>query len=302
MKSTYMIKNNMELLLLATPALLYFVIFQYFPMFGNIIAFKDFRYDLGILGSKWIGFENFSFFFSSQDALRITKNTVLYGIVFTMIDTIAAMLLAVLLYEVLSNRALKYYQTVMMFPRFLSWVVVGYLSYTLLNPVHGILNQLLDFFGTAGRDWYSNSDYWPWILTITQAWKNIAFPMLLYYASLLAVNPEQFEAAELDGADWFQKTRYVSLPALTPVVIMLSLLAIGNIFKGDFGLFYQLTRDVGTLYPTTDIIDTYVFRSLKTANPGMTTAVTLYQSVVGLVMILISNFIIRKINPEHALF
>ena len=301
-RSNAFLRSNLELFLLALPALILFFIFSYLPMIGNIIAFKDFRYDLGIFGSKWVGFENFRFFFSSQDAWRVTRNTVAYGAGFTLIDTVIAVAIAILLYEITGRKSLKFYQTTMMFPRFLSWVVVSYLSYILLNPIHGVLNQIVALLGRESIDWYSNAKYWPAILITTQLWKSVGFSVIMYYAAMMGIDSEMYEAATIDGASWFQKTWHISVPSLVPLISLLTLMAVGNIFKGDFGLFYQLSRDVGALYPATDIIDTYVFRSLKQNNPGMTTAITFFQSVVGLVLITLSNAVIKKFSPENAMF
>ncbi|WP_020619619.1 ABC transporter permease subunit [Paenibacillus daejeonensis] len=292
----------MVLLTLTLPALLYFLIFHYLPMFGIIMAFKDFKYHLGIFGSEWIGFKNFEFFFLSNDAWRITRNTVGYSVLFIGIGTSAAVTVALLLYEIKNRFALKYYQTTMIFPTFLSWVLVGYITYTLFNPSLGVLNQVLSFFGADRVDWYANPAYWPYILTAVNVWKTIGLSCIIYYAALMGIDSELYEAAKIDGANRWQQTKAISLPSLLPVITILTILAIGDVFRGDFGLFYQIPRDVGMLYPSTDIIDTYVFRGLRQGNLGMTAAVGLFQSFVGLVLILIVNSIVRKLRPENALF
>ncbi len=301
-KNRHIIKDNRILLLLTIPAIVYFLVFHYLPMFGVIIAFKNYKYHLGILGSDWIGWKNFEFFFKSLDAWRITRNTVSYSLVFIVVGNIAAVSIALMLFEIKSRLALKYYQTTMIFPTFVSWVLVGYISYTLFNPSLGVLNQIVGFFGLDPINWYSSPGYWPFILTIFHLWKNIGLSSIIYYAALMGIDPELYEAAKIDGANRWRQSWHISLPSIAPVMTILILLAIGDTFRGDFGLFYQIPRDVGTLYPTTDIIDTYVYRGLRGGNLGMTAAVGLFQSFVGLILILLANAFIRKVKPENALF
>lgn len=298
----YHLNKNRSMILLALPALIYFIVFHYVPMFGAIIAFKDYSYADGIIGSRWIGFENFKFFFMSQDALRITRNTVCYGATFIIVNAVCASAVALLMNEIRNRGAIKTYQTVMLFPNFLSWVVVGYISYILLNPALGTFNQILAFFGKDGVDWYSDPKYWPAILTVANTWKGIGMQSIIYYATLLGVDASLYEAATIDGANRWQQCRYISIPSLSPVIIIMSILAVGNIMRGDMGLFYQLSRDVGALYPTTDVIDTYLYRGLRTGDIGITAAVGLFQSVVGTCMVLITNAIVKRIDPDQAMF
>ncbi|WP_135557576.1 ABC transporter permease [Paenibacillus cymbidii] len=296
------VRSNAVLFGLTVPALLYFLIFHYLPMVGVVLAFKDYKYSLGILGSEWIGFTNFKFFFTSQDAWRITRNTVGYSSAFIVLGNAAAIFVALLLYEVRSRAALKYYQTTMILPRFLSWVLVAYISYTLLSPTMGIFNQALEGLGFEPVTWYSEAKVWPYLIIGFEMWKTVGLSSIIYYAALMSIDSELFEAARMDGANRWRQVWAISIPSLTPVMTILVILAIGGLFRGDFGLFYQLPRDVGALYPTTDIIDTYVYRGLRNGDIGMTAAVGLFQSVVGLVLILIANGIIRKVKPENAIF
>lgn len=296
------LRENRALLFLALPAILYFIVFHYIPMFGAIIAFKDYSYEYGIFGSRWIGFDNFKFFFLSQDAWRITRNTVCYGATFIVMNAVCASAVALFMNEIRSRGAIKTYQTIMLLPNFLSWVVVGFIAYILLNPALGTLNQIRSMLGFKGVDWYSDPKYWPFILTIANTWKGIGMQSIIYYATLLGVDSSLYEAATIDGANRWQKCRYISIPSLTPVIIIMSILAVGNIMRGDFGLFYQLSRDVGALYPTTDVIDTYLYRGLRTGDIGITSAVGLFQSVVGTFMVLVTNSIVKKIDPEQAMF
>jgi len=294
--------KNIDLTLLMVPGIICYIIWSYLPMFGIIIAFKRFIPTKGILGSDWVGFENFKFFFTSQDATRITINTLSYGIIFMITGIIAAVFVALLLFEITNHRALKIYQSIIILPHFLSWVIVGYISYILLNPQAGTLNQILGFFKIAQIGWYAEPKYWPYILTLANLWKHIGMSSIVYYAALMGVDAEMFEAATLDGANKWQRRWYILIPSLIPLMIILSILGIGNIFRGDFGLFYQLSRDVGTLYPTTDIIDTYVYRGLRTGDMSITAAVGLIQSFVGVILVVGTNLIVKKIDPDSSLF
>lgn len=294
--------ENLELFILTLPAIIYIFILNYIPMFGVIIAFKDFKYNKGIFGSEWNGLKNFDFFFKSQDAFRITRNTVLYGITFLVLGIICAMIIALMLFEIRKKAALKAYQTIMILPNFLSWVIVAYIAYILLNPTLGVINQIIGLFGGEGPDWYSNPAYWPFILTAFNIWKGIGMNSIMYYAALMGIDDSLFEAATIDGANKMQQIIHISIPALVPIATILMILGIGGIIRGDFGLFYQLPRDIGTLYPTTDIIDTYVFRGLRTGDLSITTAVGFFQSFVGLALVLGTNAIVKKINPDHAMF
>lgn len=296
------LRENIPFLLLAAPAIIYYFVFHYLPMFGLVIAFKDYSYELGIFGSRWIGFSNFRFFFLSQDALRITRNTVCYSVTFIIMNAVCASAIALLMNEIRNRKAIKTYQTIMLLPEFLSWVVIGYISYVLLNPSLGILNQVIRFFGGEGVDWYSKPVYWPVILTSANTWKSIGMQGIIYYATLLGVDPVLYEAATIDGANRWQKCRYISVPSLMPVVIIMSILAVGNIMRGDMGLYYQLSRDVGALYPATDVIDTYLYRGLRTGDIGVTSAVGFFQSIVGMIMVITTNAIVKKIEPDHAMF
>ncbi len=301
-KTTESFRQNLSLLFLTVPALLYYFIFAYIPMFGAVIAFKDYKAPKGILGSAWNGLQNFEFFFTSQDAWRITRNTVGYALLFIAVNLISAVIVALMLNEVRNRKALKFYQTAMILPRFLSWVIVGYISYTILSPSMGILNQIIEFFGGTSVDWYSSPKYWPYILVITNTWKVIGLNCLMYYAALMGIDNSFYEAAEIDGANKIQQIIHISIPSIKSLMIVLTLLAFGNIFRGDFGLFYIIPRDIGLLYPATDIIDTYVYRGLRIGNLGITAAIGLFQSVVGFFMVVTMNWLVRKIEPDSALF
>lgn len=280
------------------PATLVFI-FSYIPLFGLILAFKRYNYSKGIFGSDWVGFENFKFFFTSDAFLRITRNTLGLNILFIAAGVISAIILAILLFEINSRIKTKVFQTVLITPHFISMVIVAYMVFAILSPENGFLNRILGL----DIDWYSKPNAWPIILLITSVWKNVGMDSVIYYATLMGIDVSLFEAAEIDGASWWQKTKSIVIPSLKSVAIILTILKIGSIFRADFGLFYQVTRNVGVLYPTTDVVDTYVYRALRELNDvGMSTAVGFLQSCVGFVTVMVTNTIVKKIEPESALF
>jgi putative aldouronate transport system permease protein len=291
--------DNMQFLIMCMPCLIWMLIFMYIPMGGLALAFKNYNVNLGLMGSPWVGFKNFEFFLTSNDAWRITRNTLSLNIMFIFTNLFISVGIALMLFEVKKREALKFYNTSMILPSFVSWVIAGYMLYALLNPTQGIINKSLGLNIT----WYQSNNYWPSILGISYNWKVMGVNCLIYYATLIGVDSELFEAAELDGANKLQKIWHISIPSIVPVIIIMTLLAIGNIFRSDFGMFYNLTRDVGILYKTTDVIDTYIYRVLRSlGDVGISTAVGFYQSVVGFILITLSNFIVKKIEPESSLF
>jgi len=295
-------RNNRELFLLSLPGILYKLIFAYIPMIGIIIAFKNYRYDLGIFGSKWIGLDNFRYLFSTDTAWRITRNTVLYNMAYILITLVAALLLAVLLNEVKAKWS-RFYQTALFLPHFLSWVLVGYIAYAFLNHSDGFINRTLMATGFDPVSWYQNAGAWPFILVIVHLWKVIGFNTLIYFAGIMGINSEYYEAARIDGATKRQMALKITVPLLSPLIVILLILSIGSMFRGDFGLHYFIPNNSGFLYGSTDIIDTYVYRALReVGNVGMSAATGLYQSIVGLVLVLSANAIVKKINPDHSLW
>lgn len=296
------LRENFNLTLMVIPGMILFLIFNYIPMFGIIMAFKDYNPNLGIIGSPWNGFDNFKFFFTSQDAVRTIRNTVLYSTAFLIIDLIAGVTLALMLFNLKSRKALKFYNTVVILPRFLSMVIVAFLVYTLLNPSYGVVNSLIKTFGGSGVQWYMRAEFWPVILVLVHVWQTVGMNSIIYYASLMGMDEALIEAAQLDGANKWKQTIYVVIPHLIPVMVITTILGIGHMFSGDFGLFYQVTKDVGLLYPTTDIINTYTFRALQTGALEKSTAVGLFQSLTGLILVLITNAIVKKISPDNSMF
>lgn len=296
-------RDNLELLLLTLPGIVLCFIFNYLPMFGVVVAFKKFNPVKGIWGSDWIGLENFEFFFTSNDAFRIIRNTLLYGLDYMLIGMVCTVALALFMFNLKNAISLKVYNTIMILPKFLSMVLIAFIVYALLNPVSGVLNQVIAAFGGPNDiDWYAWPAAWPFILTIIHIWQTVGYGSILYYASLMGIDDSLFEAADLDGASTLQKTMHISIPHLVPIIVIQTILAMGSILNGDFGLHYQTTRDVGLLYPTTDIINTYTFRGLMNNSIGPSSAIGLFQSVIGLVMVVGVNLIVRKISPENSLF
>lgn len=295
-------KKNKDLFFIGFPAMAMMFIVSYLPMFGLIIAFKRFTYDKGIFGSDWAGLDNFKFFFTSQDAFRVTRNTILYNGAFIVVGLFAAVVVAIMLNEV-GKRAVKTYQTVLFIPYFLSWVMVGYLVYGFLSVDSGVLNSILKSFGVDVIDWYGDAKYWPVILLLTYLWKNIGYTAIIFYTGILGIDSSFYEAAAIDGATKLQQIRSITVPMLQPLIILMLILNIGKIFYSDFGLFYFIPRESGILFPATDVIDTYVYRSLRVIGDlGMASAAGFYQSIVGFILVMSSNWLIKKINTENAVF
>ena len=301
-RSFYQLKNNVEITLLALPGIVMLFMFCYWPLFGILIAFQDYNPNLGVLGSPWVGFENFEFFFASQDAARVLRNTLLYSTGWLLLGNICAVILAILFYNLRSRIGLKVYNTIVILPRFMSTVLIAYIVYALLSPSYGVVNQLIQALGGAPVQWYSEAKYWPFILTVTRIWSTVGMDSIIYYASLVSIDSGLLEAADLDGATSFQKARHVMIPHLTPTIVVLLILGVGQLFNGDFGLFYQVTKDQGVLYPTTDIIGTYTYRALMDGSMEKSAAIGLFQSLAGFILVLATNLVVKRINPENSLF
>lgn len=284
------------------PMLLIFI-FNYLPMGGTIIAFKDYKFNKGIFGSEWIGFRNFEFFVTSSEFIRLLRNTLGMNFIFIIAGTLSSLILAFILYDLKSRRATKVFQTMLITPNFLSWVVVSYMVYAFLHPQNGIVNQLLAHFGIESIDWYNKPGAWPFILTIATVWKHVGMDSVVYYAALMGTDTSLIEAARVDGATKMQINFKIILPSLIPIITVLTILKIGNIFRADFGLFYQLPRQVVALYPTTDVVDTYIFRVMREiGDMGMSTAVGLLQSVVGCILVIFTNHCAKKVDDSMSLF
>ena len=298
------VKKWTPVYLMMIPGALYLLINNYIPMFGLVIAFKQVDFQKGILASPWIGFQNFQFLFQTKDAFVITRNTLLYNIAFIFLNTFIGILFAIFICDISWKTGKKVYQSAILFPYLMSWVIVGYIIYAIFAMQYGIVNKsILPALGMDPLMWYNDPKYWPAILIITNTWKGIGYGCLIYISSINGIEASYFEAAELDGANKFQQIWNITMPEILPSVITLTLLSIGRIFYSDFGLFYQVPRDSGLLYSTTNTIDTYVYRGLmKLGNVGMSSAAGFYQSVVGFILVLFSNWVVRRISPDNALF
>ncbi len=294
--------DNVYYWIFSLPAILYFLVFCYLPMVGLVLAFKNYTYADGIWGSAWVGFENFEPLLKSSQLIVVLRNTIGYGLTFIIAGIVSGVTVALLLYEVRQKIAVKIYQTIMILPNFLSWVIVAYITYILLDPRIGVLNQLCTKLSITPVHWYTKPEYWPFILVFVNTWKNVGMGAIIYYAALLGINMELFDAAKIDGANKLRQIWHVAIPSLIPLMTILSIIGLGSILRGDFGLFYQIPMNVGTLYPTTDIIDTYVYRGLVSGDLGVTTAIGMFQSVAGLVLVLTSNWVVKRIQPENAMF
>ena len=283
--------------------LVYIVIFSYVPFYGIQIAFKDYRYAKGIWGSEWCGLDNFEVFIKSGELGRLAWNTVWQNAFQISTSMIASIALAILLYNLKSNKKVKIFQTILMTPNFLSWVIVAYMVFAFLSPTNGTLNKLIEAFGGTAIDWYSVPEPWPMILMIANVWKDFGAGCILYYATLVAIDPGLFEALELDGGGRWHRVRHIMLPTLVPILCIKTIFAVGGLFSADFGLFYQLPRNVGALYPTTDVLQTYIFRMMRVnGEMGVSSAMGLLMGIVGVMLTLTTNAIVRKVDPEHSLF
>lgn len=300
--------RNRFMLLMILPGTIWFLIFAYLPMFGTVLAFKDFRispdgFFASVLNSEWVGFKNFEYLFTTNDAYIITRNTILYNLAFIILGLVIAVGFAIMLSELVNKCTAKVYQTGMFLPHFLSWVIISYFAFTFLSVDKGTLNQIITYFGGEPISWYSEAKYWPFILVFVGIWKGVGYNSVIYLAAITGIDKSYYEAAVIDGASKWKQVRYITIPLLKPLMIILTILAIGGIFRSDFGLFYQLPKDSGALYPVTNVIDTFVYRGLMNMGDiGMSTAAGLYQSFVGLILILVANYIVRRIEKDHAIF
>lgn len=297
--------ENGVLLLMAVPMIAVVTVFCYIPMAGAIVAFKDYNYKGGIWGSAFSDpfWKNFEFLFKSPDTYRIIRNTLGYNLAFIVLTLVVSVSIAMLLNEIRSRKALKVYQTTMFIPYFLSWVVISYVAYAFLNPRLGYLNAIAKVTGGESVDWYNSPGAWIVIIIVLQIWKTAGMNVLMYYASLMSIDTSYYEAAAIEGATRWQMMRKITLPALYPMMIILTILAVGKIMNSDFGLFYQVPMDSKTLYATTDVLETYVYRALINAgNIGMSSAAGLLKSGVGLCLVLFTNHIVKRINPDYALY
>ncbi len=291
------------LLLMLLPAVLYFIVFNYLPMAGIVVAFKRFDYKGGLFGSPWIGFENFKFLFINGDIFRVAKNTVLYNAGFIIINNTLQITVAIMLTELAGKYFKKTTQTVMFLPYFISWVVVGAFIYNIFSFEYGFLNNFLKSLSLEPVNVYDKPIVWVFIIFFFSFWKSIGYGTVMYLASIAGIDREMYEAAEIDGCNIFKRIMHITLPSLIPTIIILVLLSIGNIFRGDFSMFYQIVGQNSLVYSHTDVIDTFVTRSLmETREFGMTSAAGLIQSVFCFLIINLANLAVRKYDKNYALY
>lgn len=299
-------RKNRPLLLMTVPGLLVLLINSYLPMFGIVMAFQKINFDRMAFFGDWVGLKNFSFFFRTTDAFIITRNTILYNLAFIFLGLVTSVFFAISLNELTNRRASKFYQTVMFLPYFMSWIVISYIVFALLGYENGYINHsVLKALGFGPVNWYMEPKIWPHIIIMLDLWKNAGYNSVIYLAAITNIDNTYYEAAHIDGASKLQQIRYVTLPMLKPMMIIMTLLAIGKIFNSDFGLFYTVPMNSGALYNVTSTIDTYVYRTMASAfgsNFNMSAAAGFYQSFVGFVCVIITNNIVRRIDSDYALF
>lgn len=296
--------KSLPLFLIALPGIVYLIINNYIPMLGIFLAFKDYSFMKGIFKSDWNGFDNFEFLFMTKDAWIMTRNTILYNIAFIIIGTVLSIFVAILICELGNRKRVRIYQASLFLPNMLSWVVIGYIAYAFLNADTGFINNtILKGLGIKAVSWYTYSGAWPIIIIIVYLWKNIGYMSIIYTAAISGIDKSIYEAAAIDGAGKLGYIKSITIPLLKPTVVTLTLMSIGRIFFSDFGLFYQVPQNSGALYGVTQTIDTYVYRGLMELNDvGMSAAAGLYQSIIGFVLVLFANKLVRKFDINNALF
>lgn len=301
--SSYNKKDQWTLFSMQLPGIIYTIIFLYLPMVGIIIAFKDYKFNLGMFLSPWNGFKNFEFLLESNRFFTLLRNTIGYNLVFILLSRLLCVACALFLYNITNKYVIKFIQSGIFMPFLLSWIVVSYVSYAFLANDLGLINSVIRFFGGTPISFYNSPKYWPFILTFFYLWKTIGFDTLVYYGTILSIDTELLEAASLDGCTYMQKVRYIILPHLKQVIIMLLILALGGIIRSDFGMFYYLPKDTGALYSITDTLDTYINRSiLVTGNMGSAAAAGLIQSIVGMILVIVTNKVVKRLDSDSALF
>ena len=294
-------KKNLPLYLMMVPGLIFLIANNYLPMFGILIAFKKVNYAVGIFQSPWVGLDNFEFLFKTKDAWLMIRNTVCYNLVWIVIDLIIAVFIAICMAEISSRKAAKVIQPVICFPSMVSAVLLSFIVYAFLSVSYGYLNTTV--MADKPVNWYATAKYWPIILTIVHLWQNAGQSSIVYMASIGGIDKSLYESARLDGAGKWAQIRHITLPMLKPMIILMTLMAVGRIFNSDFGLFYQVPLGSGLLYSTTQTIDTYVYRSLlEMNNVSMSSAASVFQAIIGFVLVLVSNMLVTVVDPDNALF
>jgi len=297
------IKKNRTLWLMALPAIFLVILLMYIPMAGIILAFKDYKYNLGVFGSPWSGLENFRFFFLSGTGFLVTRNTILYNVMNLITSQGLAILIAIIISEMKGKYFKKISQSIIFLPYFISWIIVGAFVYNIFNYETGTLNTVLKSLGGEPLNLYGMPNAWIFIIAFFNSWKWVGYTSVIYIASITNIDAECFEAADIDGANIFQKIKYITIPSIKPTIIIMILLNVSKILRGDFQMFYQIVGNNGQLFNATDVIDTFVFRSLiSSGDMSMSSAATFYQSVLCFVIIMLVNGSVKKVSPENALF
>jgi len=297
------IRKNWALMLMALPAVVVVFVVSYMPMPGIILAFKNYKPGPGIWGSEWVGLKNFGFLFNSGIAWQIIRNTLVLNFLFIIAAQVCSLTMSVMMNEIYHKYIAKVFQSVLFFPHFVSWVLVGYFTYAFLNADNGFVNSMLVQLGLAPVNWYAEPTYWIPILVFLSVWKGLGYFTIIYLAGMLSINPEYFEAARIDGASKLQEIWYINLPLIRPLVIINVLLAIGRIFYANFDFIWNVTRDTGMLLETTNVIDTFIVRSLgAVGNFNLAAAAGFFQAIMGFILVLLANWAVRKFDKDQALF
>ena len=302
-------RDDLELGLLGFPTFVWYALFSYLPMFGLMIAFKQYKifpkqsFLSNLLQSPWVGFDNFKFFIDNNTFGMLLRNTILYNLVFIVLNIVIPVALAMMINELYSKRRSKVYHTMMFFPHFLSWVVVSYFVYAFLSPDKGLANKIVMGLGGEKILWYSSPQYWPFILVFMNLWKGTGYNMVVYLASITGIDQSLYEAAMLDGASKWQQAKYITLPMMKTILVVLFIMNVGKIFYSDFGLFWQVTQGIpNSLHKVASTFDTFVYSALQGSTPiGRTAAASMFQSVCCCATILLANFIVSKVDPDSAI-
>ena len=302
-KKKFRWRRFLPMYIMVLPGLIYLICNNYMPMFGIIIAFKKLNVAKGFFGSDWCGLDNFKFLFRSSTAFTIIRNTILYNILFIVVGTLLSITAAIMLNEVRQKVLKSTYQSIILLPYLMSWVVVSYLVYALLANDSGMVNAALRDAGKEPVNWYQTKGYWPYILTFAHLWKGTGYSMIIYLSSIVGISQDYYEAASIDGATKWDQIRKITIPLLKPTVITLFILSVGRIMASDFGLFYQIPKNSGALYSVTQTIDVYVYNALmQRSDYGMSSAASVFQSIVGFILVITANKVVAKYSAENRLF
>lgn len=303
-------RDDLELVIISLPTVIWYILFAYIPLMGVALAFKNYRLVQGkgffgsLLASEWVGFENFEFLFARDDFLLIIGRTIGYNLIFILLQMIVPVALAIMLSLLLSKRLSKICQTAMFFPHFMSWVVASYFVFAFLSSDNGLITRLLREMGITYNFYGKEANaVWPYLLVGLNQWKTVGYNMIVYLAAITGLDKTYYEAAMIDGATKWQQIKCVTLPLLKPTIIIMGIMAVGGIIKSDFGLFYQATKNAAELYPSTMTLDVYIFNALtQNNNINMSAAASFFQSIVGFIMVMLANGIVKKVEPENSFF